>query len=218
MKVVATADLHGAFLEIEECDLLLIGGDVCPVEGDHGVPRQRAWLRGDFADWLIDVPAKWVVWIAGNHDFVCESPGFRRVADEIADGVGNAGGPPVTYLQDEAVTLGGVKIYGSPWVSNLRNWAFFAPESKWEHLAGSMPPCDIALLHSPIPGVLDGGHPEWCSMFMAQALRRAEPKVVVCGHIHEGYGQDKKGEIKFYNAAHMNWFYEPVNPPFVFEI
>src|SRR5690348_12012006 len=72
MKVTAFADAHGALPKIrEECDLLLIGGDVCPVDQSHEPAHQRNWLRTVFSDWLHEQPAKNIVWIGGNHDFAC---------------------------------------------------------------------------------------------------------------------------------------------------
>lgn len=209
MRIVATADLHGAFPEIPECDLLLIAGDVCPVEGSHEVYEQRAWLRTVFSKWLEAVPAKEVVWIAGNHDFACEAPGFRRIADDM----------PGHYLIDSGVELEGLSIYGTPWTPNLRNWAFYAKDRKFELVADAIPVnTDILVLHSPPRGLqLDGGHPEWAAPFVASKLQTKPPRLCVFGHIHEGYGTRATGGVEWANVAYMDEDYNPVNPPMVFE-
>ncbi len=186
MRVVATSDFHGTFPEIPECDLLLIAGDVCPVDAPHDVITQRNWMRHVYRPWLEGVPAKEIVWISGNHDFVCESPGFRRVADEF----------PGHYLQDDLIEIDGVKIFGSPWVPNLVNWAFYRPDVKFIDQSETMPLADIYLLHGPPKGI---------------------PHVIF-GHIHEGYGLLERGPTTYRNVAHMDRDYRPVNPPQVFEL
>jgi Icc-related predicted phosphoesterase len=211
MKIVATSDLHGALPEIPECDLLLIGGDVCPIDQSHETKRQRSWLRKTFAPWLEELPAKEIVWICGNHDFVGETPGFWRVAAEFRG----------FYLQDKWAQVNGLKIYGFPWTPNLKHWAFYKGDDDWREVNQQIPEdADIILMHSPPRGVggLDGNHPEWCAPHIYERLAYVCPKLVVFGHIHEGYGERKIGDVQLANVAHMNEFYEPVNPPMVFDI
>ena len=216
MKLVATADTHGALPEIEPCDILLIGGDVCPVQGNHSIASQKRWIRHHFAPWLADVPAKDVDWIGGNHDFVCEAGGPNW---EYAL---RATRPHAKYLFNEVVEIQGLKIFGSPMTPNLRNWAFFLDDPDWRLFADKLPDADIYLLHSPPQGILCGSHNEWGSPFMASALYKKKPKAVICGHIHEGFGVEKigKDEIPFYNVAYVGELYDFGNPrpPVVIEL
>src|SRR5436190_19972122 len=64
LKIAATSDLHGYLPAVPECDLLLLGGDLCP---DGREKDQARWLDTTFRYWLRDVPAKEVVGVAGNH-------------------------------------------------------------------------------------------------------------------------------------------------------
>lgn len=210
MRVCATSDLHGDLPEIPECDLLLIAGDVCPWKNSHAVTGQRHWLRKKFFPWMEGQPAKEIVWIGGNHDFVCEQPGFYRIADE---GPANS-----IYLHDVTTVVNGLSIYGSPWTPNLRTWAFFKDTPDFQTFADQLPKADIYLLHAPPAGILDGGHPEWGSPFVAGAIARHHPKLVIFGHIHKGYGKASFGDLTFANVAHMNELYEPVNAPMLFDV
>jgi len=64
MLVTAVSDLHGFLPPIDPCDLLLVAGDVCPVD-DHRPPAQAMWLDTTFRRWLDAVPATHVVGVAG---------------------------------------------------------------------------------------------------------------------------------------------------------
>lgn len=213
LKIVALSDPHGSLhsFEVPECDLLLIGGDVCPVDESHEVPHQRAWLRDVFSPWLAEQPAKEIVWIAGNHDFACEGDGFWRVAEEF----------PGHYLCDSSIEIDGVKIYGSPWVPNLPGWAFHAADPRFQELGDKYPDdADILLLHGPPKGILDS-IPGWGGVgapHVASAINRVMPKHVIFGHIHESYGLEKIGDVTFRNVAHMDEGYNPVNLPHVFHM
>ncbi len=211
MRIVATADLHGSFPEIPECDLLLIAGDVCPIKGSHDAHRQQNWLKGHFRPWLAEQPAKDIVWIGGNHDFGCELAGFKHLVK----------GFPGHYLLEEAVEVQGKTIFGMPWTPNLATWAFYAKDEAWHWLGENIPTdTDILMLHSPPTGImLDGGHPEWASPYiLTEITQRVQPQLCVFGHIHEGYGEIEVRGTKFANVSHMDEFYEPVNSPMVFDL
>lgn len=212
-------------MKIPECDLLLLGGDICPVDQSHEIHHQRHWLRTVFADWLEDQQqVKDVLWIAGNHDFGCEGPGFYRIAQEIADDVKGRGGPTVQYLQDSMADIDGVKVWGSPWVPNLPSWAFHRLDVKFLDQMETMPWADIYLLHGPPMGILDALNPDIDTSlhehvgapYIERAIVKHEIPQVICGHIHESYGLIDRGPTRYRNVAHMDGMYNPVNRPHVF--
>src|SRR4051812_41277835 len=96
--VVAISDIHGNLISVPECDILLIAGDICPT---MWAAPQAQWLRGPFADWLNRIPAKEVVGVAGNHDWI-----FQQ-GPELVTGL------RWHYLRDEAIKLFGLTIYGT---------------------------------------------------------------------------------------------------------
>src|SRR5712691_11592390 len=69
MRIAAVSDLHGFLVTTPPSELLLVGGDVCPLD-DESVDYQRRWLEGTFTEWLLRRPAQTIVGIAGNHEFV----------------------------------------------------------------------------------------------------------------------------------------------------
>lgn len=77
MKIAVISDLHG-YLPIypskywdgiEECEILLICGDILPLNIQTNMPKSRDWLIVDFKLWAYDLPVEKVYIIAGNHDF-----------------------------------------------------------------------------------------------------------------------------------------------------
>lgn len=217
MKVAATADLHGHLPEIPDCDLLVVAGDVCPVD-DHGLPRQREWLTREFLPWLDQSPAGEIVWVAGNHDFALEL-GAERLRSRAH------------YLQDSLIELsiGGepVKIYGTPWTREIGPWAFSLPEKQDGRRPGLEdvfsridPRTDILVSHGPPRGILDrtlGGEYVGSPSLRAR-IRAVAPRLVVFGHIHEAHGRITLQGTTYLNAAHMDARYRPVNPVEEFEL
>lgn len=219
MKVVCVSDLHGHLPEISDCDLVLIGGDLCPLGSEPGyggsVEAQQDWLEGAFDNWLISLPATHIVGVAGNHDFIAE--GRRGLMQSLS----------WTYLEDEAIEVEGLKIWGSPYSNFLPGWVFMETDDKlakrWEKIPDDT---DILLTHGPAEGLLDktlnGDHPG--SISLRQRLRELQSlRLFVCGHIHEAYGIDGLFQvvehIPVVNASHVTFpGYNPVNPPIVVEL
>lgn len=211
MRIVATADFHGSLPQIPYCDLLLIAGDVCPdfLGSGHGKGQleQSKWLERVFAPWLEEVPAEKIIGIAGNHDFVFESP---HLVPRL----------PWTYLQDELTEYEGLRVYGIPWVPNLPFWAFHARDEALKSAYAAVEPCDILLTHGPPYGYGDFCGEHVGSVWCHDAIMSADPDWVVCGHIHEAYGYHDhvSSGANILNVAYNDGDYNPVNPPMVIEL
>lgn len=223
MRIVATSDLHGSLPEIPECDLLLIGGDVCPDyirssrrpgvnDISKGESEQSGWLEDTFAPWLEEQPAKQIVGIAGNHDFVFE---HKFLVPTL----------PWVYLEDQSATVMGLRIYGLPWVPNLPFWAFYGNDTALKLAYEAVTPCDILLSHGPPKGYGDACGPKYgldgqsvgCQSANF-AIQRAKPMLYVNGHIHEGYGEYSHAGCRVLNVAHNDGDYNPVNAPVVIDL
>lgn len=204
MVIRAVADLHGHLPDIEPCDLLLIGGDSLPIS-DHSEEYQRQWALDVFAPWLADKNA---VGIGGNHDFIFEAdPELPRSL-------------PWEYADDRMVEIGGLKIWGHPWIPHLHDWSFFADDPTMERIVGEIPnDVDILLSHGPgyRMGAADRvtyGEHVGCSS-LSERVEQIKPRAFVCGHIHEGHGYYRFGVeddfVPVYNVAIMDRRYRPVN-------
>lgn len=208
MRVAAVADLHGILPDVAPCDLLLLAGDLCPLDG-HGNGRQAAWLDGPFRAWLDAVPAGAVVAIAGNHDFV-----FER-APELVPSL------PWTYLQDTCARIADVTLWGSPWTPWFYDWAFNAPrrdgESFLRERYDSAPAdADIVLLHGPPVGYGDAVSGRRVgSMAALELVDRVAPALCVFGHIHEGRGSWRRDATQLANVAAVDADYRLRSEPVV---
>jgi Icc-related predicted phosphoesterase len=143
----------------------------------------------------------------------------------------------VHVLRDRALTIAGVKFYGTPWVPNLPLWAFHAPDESayYRHI-----PSDVEVLvsHGPPYGMRDvvlsspvsPGGVRLQESVGSRALRQRVSelkclKLIIFGHIHPGYGAHgamttESGEDgpMIVNASSCDAFYRPVNKPIVVEL
>lgn len=207
MRFVCVADLHGFLPEIPVCDVLLVAGDICPT-GDETPGTQRRWLHSTFAKWLAGVPARAVIGVAGNHEFVGEvDPGALRELDWH-------------YLQDEGLELDGVTYYGSPWTATFQDWAFMLDEDelarRWDAIPAGL---DVLCVHSPPLGYGDEvGEFSIGSESLLTAIDAQAPALCVYGHAHDGYGLRHRGASTLINAAYCGADYRPAHQPIVFEL
>ena len=57
-----------------------------------------------------------------------------------------------------------------------------------------------------------------CEELIKVIEKRVKPLYHIFGHIHEGYGVEKKGKTTYINASTCTEKYHPVNKPIVFEL
>ena len=194
--VRGASDLHDLLPVVEPCDVLLLAGDLVPLDLQNNIELSERWLTDVFVRWLDEVPATEVVGIAGNHDFALE-----RLADRGAHR--SLLGARWTYLRDAGVTLEcGLKIWGTPWSPGSSEWAFSSDEQTLADAFEGIPDhVDVLLSHTPPYGKGDrapcradplvGQLKYWRhigSKALRSAIHRASPRLVVYGHVHADGG------------------------------
>lgn len=205
VRVVAMSDSHNLHrrVEIPPGDILLHAGDIT-AQGDL---KDLA----DFDAFLGTLPHRHKIVIAGNHDFCFEQdPGAAQALMRNA-----------IYLEDAAVTVEGIKIYGSPWQPWFYDWAFNLPRGealreKWALIPEDV---DILVTHGPPRGHLDlttAGDSAGCDDLRAR-VEAVRPAYHVFGHIHEGYGMTRDAHTTYVNACVCTVAYKPWNRPLVFD-
>jgi Icc-related predicted phosphoesterase len=168
----------------------------------------------DFLQWFGKLNYTYKIFIAGNHDFFLEKVKPADIESLLPK--------DVIYLNDSGININGIDIWGSPVTPWFFNWAFNRYRGAAIKKHWNLIPSDtkVLLTHGPAFGfhdtVINGTH-AGCKDLINRILE-VKPKVHVCGHIHEGYGNVQKGATRFINASVLNESYELVNKPVVFEL
>lgn len=208
MKIVAISDLHGYLpKDLPDGDVLCICGDTVPLEYQRDTIASVAWFDLEFVPWTDSLPYKKVLFVAGNHDFFLqdlsrkdvtgEEHGLRSpaaVLKKLLPG-NNKGKHKLVYLLDNSVEIEGKKFYGTPWIADLQNWAFYLPSEKLvEHYARIPKRCDVLLSHMP-PHISGVGQvqqktynylADYGSQELAEALMERDIRWSLTGHVHTG--------------------------------
>lgn len=189
MRIVCISDTHARHERtiVPPGDLLIHAGDIT----NHGDPDDVV----KFDRWLGGLPHRHKVVICGNHDFC-----FEQTPEQARSLITNA-----VYLQDFAVTIEGIKIYGSPWQPWFGGWAFNlerGPElaEKWKLIPDDT---QILITHGPPAGILDKtrhGDIVGC-MDLFHRVWEVRPRLHVFGHIHEAAGHLDIDGVTFVNAS-----------------
>jgi len=207
MKITFISDTHGRHYKMTQD--LMSGGDMIIHAGDVSNRGLKSEIE-DFLFWFGNLPYKHKVFIAGNHDF-----GFEDIRHSYEEGIIIPEG--VTYLQDDSVTIDGIKIYGSPWQPWFHDWAFNlyrgdALAEKWNQIPDDV---DILVTHGPPHGILDRterGMIVGCEDLYKRVFE-VKPKIHLFGHIHEGYGMREIDDVIFINASALDAHYLYSNKP-----
>lgn len=196
MKILCMSDIHCEFdrftRDWPECDLVVIAGDLT----NYGCRKPKE--VEDALDWLMKLRESLsrqtrvpIYTIPGNHDI-----GIKSWA---------TAGAWIYDLAYERGCRGGLSFYGVPLTT-----AYAMPEliNYWDHMtinpqaeraAFDFPAVDIVVSHGPPADWHGDDYEDWALDLThdghhcgSQALRdyilTHAPKLVICGHIHEGVG------------------------------
>ncbi|HEX8564708.1 MAG TPA: metallophosphatase domain-containing protein [Pyrinomonadaceae bacterium] len=206
-RIVLLSDTHNCNEQIS-----VPGGDVLIHAGD-ATNRGQVDEIVAFNEWFSGFPHKHKIFVAGNHDWLFETR--PKYAQSLL-------AKNVVYLQDSAVEISGLKIYGSPWQPRFFDWAFNLNRGgemaeKWKLIPNEV---DILITHGPPFGILDEtprGDFAGCEE-LRKRVEEIRPQLHVFGHIHFGYGTEAKFGVRFVNASNCDEDYSPTNLPIVVDL
>lgn len=158
MKICAISDLHGYLPQnLPEAEILLICGDIVPLDVQRSMPASAKWFRDRFLKWVRKQTFKKIFAIGGNHDFFLKSiyhnedliehtlyhnDKFELLEDSFKEYISNDGN---VY-----------KIYGTPWCHIFGNWAFMYEDEGLIEVYKDIPEdIDILISHDAPYGTSD---------------------------------------------------------------
>lgn len=198
MKLLAFSDLHCDLDQAVRLVELSAGADVVVGAGDFAsVHSGLEETIGALA--AIETPTILV-------------PGNNETDEALRESAGGWGAAQVLH-DGESTEIGGIEFVGlgagiptTPW-----DWSFdLTDEEAADRLAG-VPADSVLVLHSPPHGHCDassaGDH--LGSPAITAAIEASRPRLAVCGHIHESWGERSRiGETEVANLGPAGAFFE----------
>lgn len=116
-------------------------------------------------------------------------PGNAESAEELRAAAG-----PATVLHGDGTETDGLKIFGLGYavpVTPFGDWSCDLTEKHASEMLDRMDAADLLVVHSPPKGVADQnrGGVSLGSTAIRTAIERVQPRLAVCGHIHDSWGR-----------------------------
>lgn len=195
MKILAFSDLHMARARADalvaasaEADLVIGAGDFC---------NHRAGLSEAME--MISGIAKPMYVVPGNAESV----------DELT----TAALPNMTVLHGNGTSFETLSLFGLGYGVPQTPFGSWSCDLSEEEAGARLATChtaDILILHSPPKGIADetSDGVSVGSTAIRDAIKRIQPRLAVCGHIHDSWG--KTGQIGATKVVNLgprpNWF------------
>lgn len=195
MKILAFSDLHLSARHAADlvsasgpADLVIGAGDFC--NHRKRLAQAMAMLKGIKAPMIV---------VPGNAESDAELSGAAL------DGM--------TVLHGRDTTVNGLHIFGLGYgvpVTPFGDWSCDLTESEAETLLNTCERTDILITHSPPKGMADvtSQGVSVGSTAIRAAIERLQPKLALCGHIHDSWGTEGLiGATRVVNLGPTpNWF------------
>jgi uncharacterized protein len=190
VRLLAFSDLHRDLVRAEKLVEMSAEADVVIGAGDFASVHEGLEETVD-ALAAIETPT---VLVPGNN----ETDAALREA--------TAGWRSATVLHGGGVTIAGVEFFGlgagipvTPW-----EWSFDLDDEKAAVMLAHCPENAVLVLHSPPLGHCDsnGSGQSFGSPILLRTIEERNPRLAVCGHIHESWGCDSKiADTPLYNLG-----------------
>ncbi len=198
MRILAFSDLHRDLDQAAtlvgmaaDADVVIGAGDFASVH--QGLEETIGALSG------IEIPAVLV-------------PGNNETRDALATAVAELW-PSARVLHGDSTEIDGQTFFGlgagipvTPW-----DWSFDLREEEAEAALESLDSGAVLVVHSPPKGHCDASSDglHLGSTAILDAIERAQPKLAVCGHIHEAWGQSSTvGATEVVNLGPSGRYFE----------
>ncbi|WCM41598.1 metallophosphatase domain-containing protein [Flavobacterium sp. CBA20B-1] len=176
-RLAVFADTHGKHrkLPLIKTDIAIHLGDACTLGNNSQF--------SDFLDWFSQYPAKYKLFVAGNHElqWMYEPDEFLKMFP-----------PNIIFLENRNILLEGINFASVAARMNLSKYPRIKLSKK----------VDFLLTHAPPTGILDNGF--GCAV-LKKFVTKIKPAYHLFGHVHETGGTYlKRDETIFMNVSVFN--------------
>jgi len=208
VKLVVISDTH-----TQEKKLPIIKADIVIHAGDFTYQGKSQEIK-NFLDWYKEYPAEHRLLICGNHEETCDIS-HREYNLHCKDLILNC--QDITYLENNEITIEGIKFYGTAWTPFFCRWGFGGKDigggegaRNLEDVYNEIPnDTEVLIAHGPPYKILDKNLENiYCG---SKAMRKlldsgklSKLKLYLTGHIHENKGQLEVDGVKYINASSVD--------------
>lgn len=227
ITICAISDLHGTLPVLKPCDLVLICGDIVPLNIQSNSKRTYKWFKYTFKEWANNLPCDKVIFIAGNHELTFPNKyiAYKNLFPN---------NEKVTYLCNEEYIYKGsdnkeYKIFGCPYCSEFGNWAFMYPGEDLVNFYTKIPnDLDILITHDQpfkYGDILLQEDCPWAhgdhigNPLLLSIIEVRKPRYQFNGHLHScDHNKIMIGNTEHYNVSIKNESYDNVYEPLYLNI
>lgn len=197
MKILHISDTHGQHRQLTnlpEVDVIVHSGDLT-----FGGTVQEAT---DFIDWFCDLPYRYKVFIAGNHDHCLYEAELEGLDSNTF------------YLCNSGIEIKGVKFFGVPmFIEDVAG-------NRYSRFIASIPTdTDVLVTHQPPMGILDlSRRIHYGERLLFRQVKIAPPRLHLFGHVHDAYGDMEEDGVIYSNAAIVDDQYVLTKIPRIYKI
>jgi len=235
VRIVCISDVHNRYSNMPR----IPPGDILVISGDLTMAGSPAEIES-FIAWVLSIDNfQHIVFTAGNHDISLDTDYYKKTfrikeimsekqrteaSISIRKKARELSSKNIHYLENESVTLNGLKFWGSPITPEFCNWSFakyrgLNIDEVWEKIPDDT---DIVITHGPPAGIGDINERErincGCVNLLWHVSERVKPKLHIFGHIHEDRGVFTDGTTNFVNCAICTRKYRPENFPIIVDV
>lgn len=199
MKLLLFSDLHNSDRHAREIVRQAEAADIVIGAGDFGNLRRGT---GNCIENLASIDRPTVL-----------VPGNSESFEELSDACGRFW-PTATVLHGSGAEIEGISFFGIGGgipVTPFGSWSYDFTEEEARDLLAECPRNGVLVSHSPPKGTLDVSSRGLSlgSVAVRETIEAKEPRLVVCGHIHESGGKSETiGETTVVNAGPAGLMFE----------
>jgi Icc-related predicted phosphoesterase len=219
MKIWFISDTHTrhAELDVPDVDVVIHCGD----EANIRKPELNERESRSFFEWFSTLEIATKIFVPGNHSTAIEE-GLVKPEDY----------PSVRFLIHEAMTLGELNIFGSPYTPMFFAWAYNKLREDLDAIWATIPgDTDILITHGPPKGIMDVTG-DWrakkpihigSKSLTRHVETRVRPRIHAFGHLHDeagirNFGTITLGKTQFINCSCVNLKGELMNQGLVIDV
>ena len=180
MKILHISDTHGLHRQLSHlpaADVIVHSGDIMKDDTEEEV--------FDFINWFCDLPYRYKIFTAGNHDSLLCGVTLDGLDDNCY------------YLDGSSVVIEGLKFYGIPLFTNEQQ------DGTLKRKIARIPiDTDVLITHIPPYGIMDHADgQDYGSLPLLEKVSEVQPKLHLFGHIHSQNGCLTMAQTTFSNAS-----------------